>query len=286
MATAFNTILLPIDFSINTDVAIAKALEISTAGNCSLHLLHVYRITFPGIPHYLHHVFTGYSLNEINSGIEQANARLSGLKANIEKVRPDINVFTWACFDEPIEKTIAEKAKHLHADLTIIGKYSHHNIFPFLNTVVPSRLAKASGIPVLTAKPGSLNQEIKTIVIPVGNYFPAKKVEMLNALRKKSKLEVRLVTFFKDENDPSFSRQSLFKVFRSVKNHLATPVDCEVLRGSNKAMELVKYCNKVGADVLIVHPETETRIGGWTNRHISDMIPADSKTQILAVQPL
>lgn len=286
METAFNTILLPVDFSINTDVAITKALEISTAGNCSLHLLHIYRIMFPGIPHYLHHVITGYSLNEINFGIEEANARLSGLKANIEKIRPDINVFTQTCFEDIVEKVIADKAKQLHADLIIIGKYSHHNIFPFLNTVVPSRLAAASGVPVLTAKPGSLNKEIKKAVIPVGNHFPVKKIETLKALRKKTKLEVRLVTFSKDEINPEFSRHSLLNVFRAIKNQLATPVDHEVLHGNNKAMSLLKYCNKIGADILIVYPESETRISGWVNRHISDMIPADSKTQILAVQPL
>ncbi len=286
MATAFNTILLPVDFSINTDVAVSKALEISAAGNCSLHLFHVYRIMFPGVQRYVRHLLTGYSRHEINAGINDANARLSGLKATIEKTRPDINVFNWACFDDAVEKAITEKAKRLHADMIIIGKNSHHNIFPFLNTVMPSRLAAASGIPVLTAKPGSMNKEIKTVVMPVGSHFPAKKVETLEALRKKSKLEVRLVTFFDDETDPDFSKQSLLNVFRAVKSRLAAPVDYEVLHGNNKAMELLKYCNKVSADILIVHPGSETRISGWVNRHISDLIPHDSQMQVLAVQPL
>jgi nucleotide-binding universal stress UspA family protein len=286
MATAFNRILLPVDFSINTDVAVAKALELSTAGSCTLHLFHVYRIRFRGISRYLHHLVTGYSVHEINAGIEKANARLSGLKANIEQIRPDINVIKWACFDDAVEKAIAEKAKRLHADMIIVGKYLHHNIFPFLNTVVPSRLASVSGIPVLTTKPGSMNKEIKTIVMPVGNHFPLKKIEALEALRKKSKLEVRLVTFSKDENNPSFSRKSLLNVFRAVKNHLATPVEFEVLYGNNKAMALLKYCHKVNADILIVYPESETRISSWINRHISDLIPADSQMQVLAVQPL
>ena len=36
----------------------------------------------------------------------------------------------------------------------------------------------------------------------------------------------------------------------------------------------------VETDLLIVHPEAETKIG-WFNKHISDELPVNSKTQVL-----
>lgn len=285
MGKRFATILIPVDFSVNTDVAISKALELSHSGECSIHLFHVQRIMIPNALQYMHYFLTGYSRHQVNASIEESKGRLEKLKSDIEDRRKDINVFTWVSFGEPVEQAIIQKAARLAADLIIIGKRSHHSNLTFLNTVVPSRLAAASGIPVLTSKPGSLNSEIKTVVIPVGPRFPASKLEILEALRKEAMLQIRLVVFLDDENDPSFSKQSLLNTFRTLKNQSANPVNYEVLKGNNKARALLMYCSKVGADVLIVYPGSETRIGVWVNSHISDLLPANSKTQVLAVKP-
>lgn len=285
MAKRFGTILIPVDFSVNTEIAISKALELSHWGNCSIHLFHVQPAVLPHIVQHLHHFIKGLPGKRVNAGIKKSTARLSKLKSTIEAVRKGIDVFTWVGFGEPVEDAIIKKASRLAADLIIIGKHSHHSSLPFLNTVVPSRLVAATGIPVLMAKPGSLHNEIKTVVIPIGACFPASKLEILEALGKNATLKIRLVVFLDDENDPAFSKQSLLNTFQTLKSKSTNPVSYEVLKGNNKARALLQYCGKVGADVLIVHPESETRVGIWVNSQITDLLPADSKTQVIAVQP-
>jgi hypothetical protein len=49
------------------------------------------------------------------------------------------------------------------------------------------------------------------------------------------------------------------------------------------AKEILNYDDKIKTDLLLVHPKTETRTA-WLNRQISDVLPAESKLQILAVQ--
>jgi hypothetical protein len=61
-------------------------------------------------------------------------------------------------------------------------------------------------------------------------------------------------------------------------------VEYAALYGSNKAKAILKYAEKVNADMLLVYPEVETKIG-WLNTHISDVLPPASKVQVLAVQP-
>lgn len=286
MARHFSSILIPVDFSLNTEVAVSKALEITRyTEECSIHLFHVQQIILPNIVKQIHYLFKGYSRRQVNTCIEKSNHRLSKLKSVIEGIRKDINVFTWVSFGDPVEQAIINKAARLAADLIIIGKRSHHASFPFLNTVMPSRLAAASGIPVLTSKPGSLNYDIKTVVIPVDASFPASKLAILDALRKQTMLQIRLVVFTEDEHNPSISKQSLLNTFRTLKSQSANPVSYEILTGTNKARALLKYCGSVGADILIVHPGSETRVGFWTNSHISDLLPSNSKTQVLAVKP-
>ena len=283
MPPRFSTILIPVDFTVNTDVAIGKALEICHKGPGSIHLYHVQPVIRRNLLHYFRYYLSGYSLKEINASISESQARLSKLKETIKEIKEDIDVFTSVSFGERIEASIANKASRLRADIVIIGKHRHHSCFPFLNTVVTSRLATSSGIAVLTVKPGSLNNEIKTVVIAVGRYYPEKKLEILEALRKKNRLHIRLVSFSDDMDDGHSSRQPLLDTFRAIKNHLSNPVDCEMLKGRNKARALLNYCKKTDADMLIVTPESETKIGRFMNKHISDLIPANSKTQVLAV---
>jgi nucleotide-binding universal stress UspA family protein len=285
MAIRFNTLLVPVDFSSNTTLAIAKALELIGDSTASIYLLHVHQIKRPGIISFLRHSITGYSRKEINERIKEAESRLLKIKEEIELSKSEIRVITSVVFSSTVEESIAQKATLVRPDLIIIGKRSHHHFIPLLNTVVPSRLAKTSGSAVLTAKPGSMHSEIRTVVIPLGKRFPGKKLEIVEALSQKLRLQVRLVTFSADENDPAFSRQTVINTFRLLKSNLSVPVGFEVLRGNNKANALLKYCNKIGADVLIVHPGSETRMSGWIRRHISDLLPADSRTQVLAVHP-
>jgi nucleotide-binding universal stress UspA family protein len=284
MPSHFNTILLPVDFSINTKIAISKALEICSSEETTIHLYHIHPVGLPGITNLRYHIM-GIAQTEANAGIEKTQHRLEQIKTSIQEIRPGVCVNTWVGLGKQIEDSIAKKAKRLEADIIIIGKHSHHSIFPFLNTVVPSRLSSASGIPVLAAKPGSMYTSIKSVVMPVGTQFPTRKIEILDALRRKNRLKVSLVTFSNDLGNPEASKKTLLDTFRTIKNFMTIPVDHEILDGSNKARVLVKYCNKVGADMLIVHPESETKTDGWIKRHISDLLPNDSRTQILSVQP-
>ncbi|HET7898016.1 MAG TPA: hypothetical protein VFL47_10110, partial [Flavisolibacter sp.] len=65
---------------------------------------------------------------------------------------------------------------------------------------------------------------------------------------------------------------------------LRCPVEYAVVHGSNKAKAILQYAEKTGADILLVQPEKETKIG-WGDRHISDVLPRGSKMQVLAVAP-
>jgi len=46
----------------------------------------------------------------------------------------------------------------------------------------------------------------------------------------------------------------------------------------------LQYAEKNNADILLVYPKKETQLSWW-NGHIPDVLPADSKVQVLAVQP-
>jgi nucleotide-binding universal stress UspA family protein len=285
MAKQFNTILIPVDFSANTDIAISKALSISQHNSCTIHLLHILQMGPVNLLEYAKYMFKGYSQREVLSVMGDSEDRLGYIKSSIESRRDDIVVYVDVCYGENIEATILKKATELGVDLVILGKRSAHSRFPRLNTVTPSRLAQQSGIPVLTVKPGSVDNDVKNVVMPIGSSFPASKLAVMEILQSIAAMQIMLVVFPYDEDAQAFSKQTLLNTFKTLKNQSANPVRYIILRGKNKAKALLGYCNEVGADMLIVNPGVETRMNHWLNSHISDFLPAGSKTSILAVRP-
>lgn len=285
MPKHFNTILIPVDFSANTDIAVSKALNISKHSSCTIHLLHILQMGPVNLLEYAKHIFKGYSQREIQAVMGNTEDRLGYIKSSIERRKDDVEVYITVCYGENVEDMILKKAVDLGVDLVILGKRSSHSRFPRLNTVIPSRIAQQSGIPVLTVKPGSLNNEVKNVVIPVGSSFPASKLAVMEALQCMTAMQIMLVVFPYDEDAQAFSKQTLLNTFKTLKSQSTNPVRYIVLQGKNKARALLGYCNEVGADILIVNPGTETTINHWLNSHISDFLPAGSKTSILAVKP-
>lgn len=285
MARHFNTILIPVDFSPNTDVAVSKALNLCRQNSCTIHLLHILQPGPGGLLAYVKYLFRGYSQQEIQSVMGSSEDRLEYIKSYIGRKREDITVCISVCYSEHVEETITKKAADLNADLVILGKHSAHRRFPRLNTVVAGRIAQQSGIPVLTVKPGGADNEMKSVVIPVGSAFPASKLAVVESLQCMSDIEIILVVFPYSDDAETFSKETLLSTFKTLKRQSAHPVRYIVLQGKNKARSLLTYCNEVGADMLIVNPGKETTIDNWMKSPISDFLPAGSRTSILAVRP-
>lgn len=280
MEIQFGQILVPVDFTINTQVAIGKALSLAEPGNSVLHLLHVNSVPRKN--------FLGYNVfskdNSANGSVRAENfitAEMQSLKGTIYQERSDIHVMMHTVNDINVEAAIIKKAMEIMPDIILLAKKSHHSLLPFLNTVVPTRIAQQTQIPVLTSKPGSIDHGIKTIVVPIGKIFPQKKIDIINAFRRRSPLHIRLLAFREDENSNQIPG-ILIHVYRLLRQRALSDIQYETVAGKNKAKAILSYCKKVDADLLIVTPESETKIG-WLNKHISDVMPAASKTQVLAI---
>jgi len=265
---SFKNILVPVDFSVNTEVAINKTLELIEEGSV-IHLLHVIR---PGQSR----------KKEIYADHKR---KLNEWKETIEDYHPSIIVELSVAISGSVQNAIKQKAEEINAGLVVIGQSSTHYWLTVLKTVLPMQLAASTHIPVLTVKPGALHNKPKTVIVPIADEIPDIKINALELLCKKARLNIHLVTFIDDKNAPSeFSASALLQVYQWLKAKLHCPVEYAVMHGPNRAKAILQYAEKNNADILLVYPKKETQLGWW-NQHISDVLPADSKVQILAVQP-
>ncbi|HEU4860460.1 MAG TPA: universal stress protein [Chitinophagaceae bacterium] len=274
----FSNILIPVDFHLNTEIAVKKALELADPGQTVIHLFHVQTPPLPW------NSFLGSEMFQIDLN-QKIPYQLKQWKDLISDCYPEMKVAASAEDSMKIQKSIIAKAKIIKAELIIIGKHSHHNWFPFLNTVFPNKIAKATGCPVLTFKPGSIYTKIRSIVVPVGPEIPRRKVDLIVSLNEKFRITIHLVTVInKKQNQNNFSAYSLLETYRFLKDFVQCPLNHEVLHGENVAKAIFEYAKSIKADVLLVEPESETKLSSFPQKHINDELKPNSKLQILAVQ--
>lgn len=280
MVSSFKNILIPVDLTINTDVSIKKALEFAE-GNATIHLLYVEDNGITGV----FTAFKKYLTNPLKLICKQEIKNTMGdLKLNIVKNHPGIKVYTWIVVSNSVQSAIEKQALRQGVDLIIIGKKANHSWLPFLNTVAPSRLFRNTGIAVLTITPAAIGYKVRKVVIPViGNESIQLKIETISNLCRKFRLDIHLLTFTNRNNDGTdLNVSSFLQAYQCIKLNSNCHLEYAVLYGTNKAKAILKYAEKIQADVLIVHPGSETKIG-WPNKYIADVLPAESRMHVLAV---
>ncbi len=279
MWNSFKNILIPVDFTTNTEVAVMKGIELAD-NDCTIHLLHVQRNILVGSIESYQPAFS------INSGRDHIDIekKLGEWKMLIEDCFSAVHVCTWIAPGGSVQTAIEKRAKHLGVNLIIIGKQSHHSWFPFLNTVVPSKLARRSRISVLTVRPGAIRSRTKSVVVSVTDGLNSRKKEIIVSICSKFHVKIHLVTFNHDGKQMSESDAAkLLQFYQWLKFAADCSVEHVILSGEHKARSMLQFAKKIDADLLLVHPQTETRIG-WRNSHISDVLPASSKLQVMSVQ--
>lgn len=123
MTTAFNNILVPADFSLNTESAVKEAVGLSGKDDTVLHLLHVVK---PG-----RRAVHAFKVWEVEKELEQWRDKISF-------EYPGLRVKTCVLKGRSIERMIIDAAAMMRPDLIIIGKQSSRRRWSFLHSTMPS----------------------------------------------------------------------------------------------------------------------------------------------------
>jgi nucleotide-binding universal stress UspA family protein len=272
MAARFDKILIPVDFSLNTETAVKKAVEL--AGNCPvmIHLLHIAR---PG------------KNAKSQFRLWVAERDLLQLKSTVQEAGPHIRVKTHLIRSPAVQRCIIEYSATLGPDLIIIGKQHNRRRWFYSRHISPDIVAQKSNCPVLTAKPGSIDKKTKVIVMPIGDFLPERKLEWAVLLAKRFKAQVHLLAVGEEaEPKNGLLSQTFLRAYHHLREKLHHPVEYSAASRHNPAKAALSYAELIMADIILVNPHTESGIAGITGSgHISDLLTRDSRIQVLDVQP-
>lgn len=282
MSTSLINILVPVDFSVNTEFAVKKAIELAQSSDSIIHLLHVKppKNTWNLI----------LSKNNNSKPVMQCDyyyavmQKLQEWMVAIEETIPQTKVKIY--FSEgSVQNKILEFAKQIKPQLIIIAKKRGWKLFKFPASIKPYRLAKSSTCPVLTISNSSMQNKIKTIVVPVRSFIPYRKIELAIEFAKRDRAKIHVVTLQSKMLVWNTDRNYLFETYRLLKSRLTNAIEYHVLNGTNLPKATLDYAKHIGADMILANPCSETKITAFTGKHMNDLLLTSSKLQILSVEP-
>jgi len=282
MSSLFKSILIPVDFSGNTEAAVNQAIELACINDSTIHLLHVIKpkAILGVIPP------NNQSISKVDEDYyaEKIMSKLQEWKFTIEQSLSYCKVKTYVA-QGIVYANIQNVAKQIKPGLIIIGKTSNHKCFSLFNSVCPNELAKSTRYPVLTVMKKTVGTKIKIIVVPVGSFIPSRKIELVIELAKKFRAAIHLVTIPNKIDFEETRGNSFLETYRILKNGLTSPIEHHILKGNNLPKAILEYAECIGADLILVNPGSETKISNLTGKHINDVLTTSSKLKILSIEP-
>jgi nucleotide-binding universal stress UspA family protein len=267
-----NQILIPVDFSLKTDVAIKKAADLSKWDETEWHLLHVAKAG-----HGPKHSFE----------LWEAEKKFFILQEKIKEKYPEARVKTHILQGHSAQKMIIECVRLLRPGLIIIVKADPPGRWSLFTGLSPDAIAKKSNCPVLTVKPGSAENKTKVIVLPVCDFVPERKLEWAMLLARKFRARVHLLAIPNPQAVNEWPMpQAFLRTYDMLRENLHQPVEYCLTEEQDTAKALLTYAREVRADLILANPMTESSTIGITRyRHLSDLLRKDSTIQVLDVEP-
>lgn len=284
MVELFKKILVPVDFTEGSEIAIRKAVQLAEPSKATICLLYICK------PLFSMNIFsnTGYV---IAPATEILTNREIGLKMQ------DYKTYISQRLDRVIVETIISETGKLHQkieetailfgpDLIIHYKSGGRSLFHFFNPASPERIAQKTNCPVLTIKEGAEDTKIRNIVLPVTQRIPARKLDIAIRLAKVFNSKIHLISFPDCSDEEKKSDHAFIESFKKIRENASLIIKHGPVFGKDIARALLKYAESVHADMILVNPVTESNIHYMMGKiHISDLLSEHSTIQVLDVEP-
>jgi nucleotide-binding universal stress UspA family protein len=273
-------ILIAIDFDTSAADIVKQAIELSASVNNTIHLLHV----IVSNKNYGSVVINAMDRKYERPYADDARKKLGEWKQAIKETIPECRVKGYL-LEGNIHNAIVQAAKEICPQLIIIGKAARSGFWRYYLPLSADELAKKTKCPVLTVASGNRCKKISTIILPVRDFIPVRKMELLVLFAKIYRATIHLVALQNKMGMQDKERAVLLETYQVLRNGLVNPVEYHLLSGRNLPKAVAAYAQHIGADMLMLNPRTETSISIFLRKHITDALYEMPHLKILSVVP-
>ncbi|MBC7830060.1 MAG: universal stress protein [Chitinophagaceae bacterium] len=276
MNKLFNNILVPVDFSDVSELAIEKAIDIANHFKCNIHLVVA-------------------DTNSIGKRTRQFNKSINGIAADAEAMLYRLqNKFTFRLhpglsIQSSLRKGTGNRAvieytlRH-NIDLIIIGRSTGVIKKLMGSSYDIVEITKHIECPVLTVRMNTSNNQWMNIVLPVCSMLPVRKIMFACYLARKYNSKIHLLSIAGDEIETDIERnQYLYKAYQLLRDNTNLVIECHTIRGHNIAESTLRFAQKINADLIVVNTGQESRLSGFVNKIFDGSLFSESKIPVMSI---
>lgn len=281
MNTNNSNILVPIDFSEQSQIALEYAFHLARKSNSTVYLLHVLKVTKSWLG-----IFSHEEQADLH---EKIKTKLISLCLPCQTNR-EIEIIPLVR-DGKLLETILDTAKEIEAQLIVVGTHPSNNFKQKVIGHNAYRLVKESTCPVITIK-GKVNRvDCANILLPLDlTKETREKVTYAIFFAKLFNAKVHTVSVITTSNEEMLKKLNA-QMQQVVKFIKASEVECSwnVIRpdsGAEKiSTKLLEYAESKEADMIIIMTQQEMEIYEYFIGSTASEMIATSEIPVLSVIP-
>ena len=282
MQKLFNKILVPIDFSAKSKSALEKAMGIAMEYNCSIYLLHVVTSSpFTAV------VMAGGNMTapfimidnkkELEFHLEKLCKHIHSQTDYLIKAEYTIINGTW-------NEAIIDFVHDNQIDLVLIGQKGRafRKRKMLLN---PDLIAEKANIPVITIPSNKRLTRLYSIVIPITDFLPVRKLlyGIYMAFNYDTTIKLLGVENTKTREQVQYY---LAKAHQLIRDNCNVKVEMETIVSQNVAEAVNQFAMLQSADLIILNPGAQTKMPGFLSSLLGNIIQKYSAPPVLTVNPV
>lgn len=282
MKKLFNSILIPVDFSAESKRAIEKAVDFARMYKCEINLLHVITpfvfstksVTASGM--YLqddcieNETGLGFELDKLCRSVVQSTGGMFTVKWSIA-------VGSW-------HKVIHDCILRNKIDLVLIGIEAHSNGKRKLAFDL-DKIALIANVPVIAVPSDRRLVRLNSIIIPVTDFFPVRKLLYGVYLAREYNSTIMLLGITNSVKTEKV-RHYMVRSSKLLRDNCNLNVQTDYVIGRNVATLVHHYAIQKYADLVILNPGSQTKMPGLFSSLRGDNIQRYSIPPVLVVNPL
>ncbi|CAG5010997.1 MULTISPECIES: universal stress protein [Dyadobacter] len=252
------TILVPIDFSKNSQKVLKAAKVISDKTGAELAIMHTSQSADKGIAIPITEG-TRVIFNELeNSYKQQLDEYVAGVQSEGYQVHG-----IWE--SDAVQTAILRQADEINADLIVIGRTGQGTFMDKLIGSLSARVALDALCPVLVIPPQATVKEFKNIVY--ATRFDPRETEILHQIKALAKqLGAKLILVHINPFHQLGSHTNEEHMLRNIQELDIADMDVVIAQDINFIEGIRRYCYQEGADLLVV----STRERGFLEQYITN----------------
>lgn len=283
MKKPFTKILVPVNFNRNTHLALQKAVQVANEFSCDIHLLHaqlpVTVIPFLYDGHLSGSLFQA-PLNRTQEKLRQLAGTYAGqLKTGLQ-ISSSAETGSW---QEMTKKTIIAE----HIDLVLVPRRGRKIWGALINKININKLAQQTQCPVLTINRQFNIQQLRNILVPVGENLPVRKLSMATYLARKTQGCIHLVSSgARNRQSEKKQSRSIIRAYQILSDYTSVNLHVNPEPAEPGMQSTLSTARSMKADLIVVDCGNESRPAGWLKKLTGRNLYKESNIPVLTVAPI